>query len=192
MTETSNTANQLGPDGKIIFADADRKKRGCWKYVLGAFLAVLLLVGGCTAFVFKSTTKPAKEASAFVKALMANDAKSAFARTSTGFREASTEGQLAEIAGRLSSIVGGAKLTNTGRSINAKSGAATTSTIRYKASKDGRTVYFTVTLIKAGDRWRVLNFDSSETDPASNNSSESTTDGAESNSADAVNSSTLG
>ncbi len=50
------------------------------------------------------------------------------------------------------------------------------------------TVYFTVNLLKAGDGWKVLNFDSSETDP----SSDRTTDGVNSTARDPVNSSTLG
>ncbi len=158
----------IGPDGKLVFNDGDRKKRGCVKYVIAAFVALALLIGGCTVVLLKATAKPAKEAQAFVKEIMANDPKAAYARTSSGFREASTEADLAEISGRISSIVGGAKLTNTGRAINAKTGTASTAQINYKTSKDGRTLYFTVNMVKQGEDWKVLNFDSSETPPSDN------------------------
>ena len=162
MSETNDIP--IGPDGKIQFADADNKKRGCLKYVLIAIVVLGLLIGGCTFVVFKGTEKAEKKARAFTEAVLANQVDEAYALTSSEFKEATPRSGLAEVAGRLNAAVGGASLKVTGRSIAKATGTGTTSTITYTASKDGRKVYLKVLLRDVGEQgWRVVNFESSET-----------------------------
>jgi type II secretory pathway pseudopilin PulG len=162
MTATNDIP--LGPDGKIQFADADNKKRGCLKYVLIAIVVLGLLIGGCTFVVFKGTEKAEKKAREFTEAVLANDIDKAYDLTSSNFKEATPKAGLAELAGRLNAIVGDGSLKVTGRGIAKSTGNQTTSTITYTAQKDGRKVYLRVFLVDAGKQgWRVVNFESSDT-----------------------------
>ncbi len=161
---TASSDIPLGPDGKIQFADADNKKRGCLKYVLIAIVVLGLLIGGCTFVVFKGTEKAEKKAREFTEAVLANDVDKAYALTSSNFKEATPKAEVAALTGRLSAIVGDGSLKVTGRGIAKSSGNRTTSTITYTAEKAGRKVYLRVFLVDAGKQgWRVVNFESSGT-----------------------------
>ncbi len=162
MTTTNDIP--LGPDGKIVFADADTKKRGCIKYALIAVVVLGLLIGGCTFVVFKGTEKAEKKAREFTEAMLANEVDKAYELTSSNFKEATPKAGLAELAGRLNDIVGDSSLKVTGRGIAKSTGNQTTSTITYTAEKAGRKVYLRVFLVDAGKQgWRVVNFESSDT-----------------------------
>ncbi len=169
MTATNDIPR--GPDGKIQFADADNKKRGCLKYVLIAIVVLGLLIGGCTFVVFKGTEKAEKKAREFTEAVLANDIDKAYGLTSANFKEATPKAELAELAGRLNAIVADGSLKVTGRGIAKSTGNKTTSTITYTAEKDGRKVYLRVFLVDAGEQgWRVVNFESSDTPLGEDNS----------------------
>lgn len=164
-TEIPGSNPTVGPDGKIVFQDPARKKRGCLKYALIGALVLALLVGGCTVFVLKSTAKAEKQAKAFVVAVINDDVDAAYALTSTDFREGTSKADLAEVTAQLQKLVGGGKIRNTGRAINKESGSDTESTIQYTVTKGSKTLYFTVKLVDTKG-WKVVSFDSSPEEPA--------------------------
>jgi uncharacterized protein (UPF0333 family) len=159
---TSANSVPLGPDGKIVFNDAPRKRGGCLKAVLIALAVVVALIAVLVFVVFKTTAGAEKQARGFVTEVIANDVDAAYNRTATDFREATSKASLGELAGRLNSILSGAKVTNTGRSIASSTGSKAIAAIDYTATKADRKVYLRVNVRKDSQGWKVVNFQSSE------------------------------
>ncbi len=177
MTPTNGNSDtpSKGFDGlSAMVTPAKKKRRGCLKWVLIGIVLLGLLIGGCAFVVFKGTEKAEKQARVFTEALLANDVDRAYGLTTTDFKESTSKAALAELAGRLNGQLSGVSPKIDARSIAKSSGSAATSTFTYTATKGDVKAYFKVMLRDAGEQgWRVVNFESSETPFADEDSSDS-------------------
>jgi hypothetical protein len=158
---TTNTV-PIGPDGKIVFKDSPRKRGGCLKAILIAGVVAVALIALLVFVVFKTTAGAEKQARGFATEMIANDVNAAYERTSTDFRESTSKASLAEIAGRLNSLLAGAKLSNTGRSISSSTGNKAVAAMDYTATKGEQKLYLRVNVRRDSKGWKVVNFESSE------------------------------
>ena len=145
-----------------------RKKRSVGKIiaiVAGAMvLTLILLVVGIVLLVNQSTEDAQKVSDEFVTHVQNNDGAKAYALTGEAFRGATTEAQLSELLGNLSSLVTKDAVSPSGKAINASTDSGKIAVFTYTLKGNGRgDVYFKTQVRDEDGGWKVMNFRSSET-----------------------------
>jgi hypothetical protein len=146
-----------------------RKKRRVGRIiaiVAGAMvLTLIVIVVGLFLLVNESTEDAQQVSDDFVAAVQANDGPRAYALTGPAFREATTEAQLSELLGQLSSLVAKDKVSPSGKAINASTDSGKIAVFTYTLKgTSGSNVYFKTQIRDEDSGWKVMNFRSSETE----------------------------
>jgi hypothetical protein len=132
--------------------------------VAGAMiLTLIVLIGGIFLLVNESTEDAQKVSDDFVAAVQANDGARAYGLTGPAFREATTQAQLSELIGQLSSLVAKDKVSPSGKAINASTESGKIAVFTYALKGNARgNVFFKTQMRDEDDGWKVMNFRSSE------------------------------
>lgn len=122
---------------------------------IGILVAGWLLISGAT----KDITKTSDEV---VTAVINNSPDDLFNVASSAFTDSTSEEEVTAILDRVSPLLADGTFTVTGTKVNKSSGNYETAVVDYKIKTDNKTYYMQVTLIKDGDTWAMLNFQTSE------------------------------
>lgn len=129
--------------------------------LIGLALFIVFIV--IAIFVATSATKaPQKISDQFVNDVQSSNTSAAYALTSKGFQEATTEEQLDTLVKRVGPVLQGEEKVS-GRAIEKSTGSPQTAVLVYEVKTSDGTKYMKVELQKDGNTWQVVNFRSSDT-----------------------------
>lgn len=133
-----------------------KKKFPTWLIVLlsviAGFIAIIVAI---VVLVSVLAAGPRTVSDEFINNVQANNVSASYAQTSTAFKEATTEEQLASLMERTSTYLEGNE-THTGSAVESKNGT-NFAAITYSVAGD-QTVYVRVVLIEEEGEWKVQSF----------------------------------
>ena len=137
-----------------------KKKRSVRKIIGIVLAAFVVVIVGVTVFVNSATKAPLAVSDQFLNAMQAGDASTAYNLFSAAAKTTVTPDQFTAIVEQVGPILNAQeKVTN--KKVNGQTGSAATSEITYEVKgTDGKTYSVIVNLVKDGEAWKVLNFDS--------------------------------
>lgn len=132
------------------------------KIILGIIGVILIIIVVAITAAYFGTKAPQKISDKFIDDIQAADTSSAYALTSSAFKQATSQDQLDQLIQNISPLSKGNEKV-TGRSIEKSTGSPETAAIVYEIKNDSNTLYIRTILQKNDGEWQVVNFRSSET-----------------------------
>jgi outer membrane lipoprotein-sorting protein len=150
-----------------------KRKWSLKKKLLVAFGIIATLIIGLILIANAATAAPVKVSNQLVASIQAKNATQAYDLLSQEAKNATDPQTFLATVNQIGPILTG-KPDMKSKEVNAQTGSASTAKVIYEIKgTDSQTYVFTVNLVKEGDNWKVLNFESTKKSGNTNTSSSS-------------------
>ncbi|WP_372735596.1 DUF4878 domain-containing protein [Nocardioides sp.] len=151
-----------GTGGAMPPVEQPKKKRfKLWHKVVGGLVAGFVALIVLLVVIASLATSGASSASdEFVDYLLEGDSAGAYSMFSTEAKAQVPEDRFAEVVTQMAAVLD-ESADQTGKSVETSTESGTTGEVTYEINGSDGTYILTVNLVKEGDDWKVLNFDSS-------------------------------
>lgn len=170
MTDSVGSQNLTNPVEEV---KTPKQKWSLKKKLLVALGVVVALIAALVFIANGATAAPVKVSNQLVANIQAKNATQAYDLLSQEAKNATDPQAFLAAVNQIGPILTG-KPSMKSKEVNAQTGSAATAKVVYEIKgSDGLTYLFTVNLVKEGNNWRVLNFESTKKSGSANSSSSS-------------------
>lgn len=170
MTDSVGSQNLTNP---VVEEKTPKQKWSLKKKLLVAFGIVVAVIAALVIIANGATAEPVKVSNQLIANIQAKNATQAYDLLSQEAKNATDPQAFLATVNQIGPILTG-KPDMQSKEVNAQTGSASTAKVVYEIKgNDGLTYLFTVNLVKEGDKWKVLNFESTKKSGSATSSSSS-------------------
>jgi outer membrane lipoprotein-sorting protein len=170
MTDSVSSQNLTNP---VVEGKPPKQKWSLKKKLLVIFGVIAAVIVALVLIANAATAAPVKVSNQLIANIQAKNATQAYDLLSQGAKNATDPQTFLATVNQIGPILTG-KPDMKSKEVNAQTGSASTAKVVYEIKgNDGLTYLFTVNLIKEGDKWKVLNFESTKKSGSTTSSSSS-------------------